>query len=520
MKQLFLFVVSIFILPLLLTSLSYGWQGKMSGMGDPYGLIQDESDFLIHPARIPSGEGGKFYGNGRFTYTNMTDWNYNLDVLSLSTGAFVNTFSKGSTGEEQAKDVLLGAAFSLGEGRAGFFFQYKGFRGDYDGHVSVEGPWFFPDSNYDLASDKDDFCLRFVYGFPLKEIRVGSEIQLSYHREEDRTWIYGIDLADAESNSINSPWWADWDLFPFLIPHDSEYGEALLKGSLEGTIGTTDVDVTLRGGVTFSGDNQYKSDGQAPAGTPSYGYDLDGDVEGWKIGADLWLRYPLQSDLILPLLVRIDVQEKTRDGNGPGLLFAPGDNGAYESQERRVEITAGGGVNKAFGQDARIAAGIYYNYRLHIQNLFIKETAADGSWQQRFDYGDIPNRTEHRVILRLAGERKISPSIALHAGVNGFYGWSREKYQTDRTIGMASDPINRISLNGSHWGIGGSVGGTVVLSRFTIEPFVNSGYQKVDIEGNGVGVTSSSLPTLYRWEMQKSRREWHIGAGFSILFSL
>ena len=78
------------ILPLLvlvLANTSYGWQGRMGGMGDPYGLIADESDFLIHPAKISKGEGVRFYGDYRFTYTGVMDWKYNLDEFALMANA-------------------------------------------------------------------------------------------------------------------------------------------------------------------------------------------------------------------------------------------------------------------------------------------------------------------------------------------------------------------------------------------------------------------------------------------------
>ena len=45
---------------------------------------------------------------------------------------------------------------------------------------------------------------------------------------------------------------------------------------------------------------------------------MDGDVKGWNIGGDLWLRVPLAKDLSVPMLVKVDYQKKTRDGDGPG----------------------------------------------------------------------------------------------------------------------------------------------------------------------------------------------------------
>ena len=60
MKKNCLFFVIISFLVLSLAGVSYGWQGRMGGMGDPYGLVEDESDFLFHPAGIANGKGINF----------------------------------------------------------------------------------------------------------------------------------------------------------------------------------------------------------------------------------------------------------------------------------------------------------------------------------------------------------------------------------------------------------------------------------------------------------------------------
>ena len=51
-------------------------------MGDPFGLVADESDYLIHPAKIANGQGVRFYGDYRFTYTGVTNWDYHLDAFT------------------------------------------------------------------------------------------------------------------------------------------------------------------------------------------------------------------------------------------------------------------------------------------------------------------------------------------------------------------------------------------------------------------------------------------------------
>ncbi len=60
------------VLVLLCAVPTQAWQGRMAGMGGVYGLVEDESDFLTHPALIANGQGLNFYGNmngGQLTRT-------------------------------------------------------------------------------------------------------------------------------------------------------------------------------------------------------------------------------------------------------------------------------------------------------------------------------------------------------------------------------------------------------------------------------------------------------------------
>jgi hypothetical protein len=45
--------------------------------------MADESDFLIHPAKIAAREGIRFYGHYPFTYTGATNWDYNENIAGL-----------------------------------------------------------------------------------------------------------------------------------------------------------------------------------------------------------------------------------------------------------------------------------------------------------------------------------------------------------------------------------------------------------------------------------------------------
>jgi len=508
MKKALLSVLSLSLLILALSGVSYGWQGKMGGMGDPYGLVSDESDYLIHPAKITTGEGVRFYGDYRFTYTDVTDWDYNLDRFNTA-GTLTEYYHFDTSGREQSHEALLGSAFPLGVGRMGVFFSYDGMRGDYDGDEDIEGT-----NNYaahDLTRELDNFALRFLYGLPLGDFNLGGEVQFAYRSEENKNRQQANDQSATWLNYILNMGWLETNLLPFQIPYDSSYWEALLKGSLEGNIGPADVEFTLRGGFIFAGDNRLElaKEISSPGST-----DMDGDVEGWHIGGDFWVRYPWADSLELPFLVRLDYKEKTRDGGAPGFGTK---YYTYENGEKDLQIVVGGGVDKDLGANTRIAGGIYYNYLQGEKNVWMHEAMTSGLWTD-WDSGDYPERTEHQVLVRFAGEREITPTVALRMGIGFFYGWVREDFVfTSRNStypgGIYTDDI---TLKGYHRGVGASAGGTFVFNSFTLEPFLNAGYQELDLDGDGNRAGAGTLPAL--WKMDTSRHEWFIGGGFSVLF--
>ena len=151
----------------------------------------------------------------------------------------------------------------------------------------------------------------------------GGEFQLAYRLEKNKTAI----IEDWVGGGVG-PWafytnypmgGTDWylNLFPFMYPFDSRYWEGLLKGSLKGDMGPVKIALTLKGGLILWGDNKYNFDANTPIG-PSF-VDASGDVRGWSLGADLWLRYLLSKDLSLPFLLKINYQKKTKTGEGSGM---------------------------------------------------------------------------------------------------------------------------------------------------------------------------------------------------------
>jgi hypothetical protein len=505
MKRSIFFLVILVLVVLVIAGTSQGFQGRMGGMGDPYGLIADESDFLIHPSKIAKGEGVRFYGDYRFTYTGVLDWDHDLDQFNTA-GTLTNYFHFDTSGQEYSHNALLGAAFPLGPGRMGAFFSYDGMRGDYDGDEDVLGTSNY--AEYELTKDLDNFAVRLMYGLPVLGMDAGLELGMAYRDEQQKTWLQ-IGAFGTLNNfeSLDVPYES---LLGFMIPYDSQYWELLWKAGIEKELGPLGVNVSLRGGYIISSDNIYED----RFGPTSNVADLEGDVAGWRIGSDIWLRYAMAEGLVLPFLVSIDYAEKTRDGDGIGIgTFDPGILYDYTHKEQSLDLKAGGGVEKKLGNNTLIAGSIYYNYlqRSDDASFIIYYIPTPYS----SDNNDFPSHTEHRVSVRLAGEMELSPAVTLRMGLEPFYGWVQEDFTFTRNFIQTDD----IALNGYHWGIGGSLGGTVSFNNgFTLEPFFNVGYQQFDLDGDGDRTVGGAIINL--WEMDLSRSEWYIGGGCSFLFDL
>jgi hypothetical protein len=484
------FFMIVSALVFVLAGVSYAWQGRMGGMADPYGLVADESDYLIHPAKIANGEGVRFYADYRFTYTGVTKWADRIPVLTAVSG------------EEQSHDVLVGAAFPLWLGRMGLFFTYDGLRGDYDGRNYVA-------ENFSLKNNLDNFAVRLLYGLPLGgSVKLGAEAQLAYRHELQR-----VDDVGPGEIGLN-----DWHLISYFYPNDSKYLEALFKGSMESKMGPLDIELTLRGGIDLPGTNSSEWDylAQSPPGTTTASWNTGGEVHGWQAGGDLWLRYALAPDLTLPFLVRADYLQRTRDGSGPA--FDGFDRVRFRGEVRDLAITVGGGVDKAYGKATRIAAGIYYNF-LRGKESFTP-TLSNPFASDRMDL-TYPDSQEHQLLLRIVGEHVLSPAVTVRAGLNLFYGWVRPELRNDEITSAASyGLLHEGPGHGYDWGFLASLGGTVVVKPLTFEPFVGGGYRQFHAGMSGQFNFSGPPPAIFLASETIRRNEWLVNTGLSILFDL
>jgi len=512
-KDLFTLILSFLIL--ILTGPAYSWQGRMTGMGDPYGLVKDESDFLIHPAGIANGQGVRFYGDYRFNWGNVKNWNYTMNDVRGYWGYIPLTGS----GDELKHASLLGAAFPMGLGRMGLFLQYVHKRGDYDGREDEWNNGISATHRYNLESDLDTFALRLLYGLPMGGFKIGGEIQLAYRQEENKTYFDkapGGGIHDYWTNTILGSFLPYLNTFPFMFPYNSNYWESLLKGSLEGAIGPAKITFTGWGSIIFGGDNKLDFNCTRQASN-SGSLNMNGDVKGMKTGGEFWLRYPLAQDLSLPVIIKAEYQETSRDGYGSstGIFQQIGPaNSDYKNEEKIFHLETGAGLDKEFTKGTSIAVGFYYGYIKNENNFVLN--GSNSIISQIWDSSNYPDTTEHRITLRIAGEKELTPMFSIKMGLNLFYGWVKEDFKFTYADTSGSSLSDKFSLDGSHWGIGGSLGATVKFKRVSLEPFICGGYQKLDLGGDGINTWHPAS----QYDVEIKRGEWFIGGGASIKFDI
>jgi hypothetical protein len=493
------------VLVLALAGVAQAWQGRMSGMEDPYGLVQDESDFLIHPAKIANGDGVRFYGDYSFTYTGVPNFN---DLYVDYTSKSFYLYRSHVSGEETEQNGLVGTSFPLGTGRMGVFVTYDGMRSSFDGGSSDTGGTAF---GLDIKNNFDNVALRLLYGLPIGGgFKLGGEAQLAYNQEQQR-------LVDTELEGLGVGVTSlyDYDWYPYPEPSNANYWEALFKGSLEGKVGPLDVEFTLRGGVDFGGTSKWNFEYQEPLGTPLSGWDTKDGVKGFQFGEDLWLRYPLAAGLTLPFLVRVDYRTLNTYEYGPGWGLSAGEAFSSKDMERNLTVTFGGGLDREVDKATRVAAGIYFSYIQNREEFFLFSNSST-FWESFAN--TYPNSTEHQALLRLAGEHTLSPTVALRAGLSLFVGWVDPRESFYSLSPIFSDTGAESGHGFPHWGIGASLGGTIKVKAFTLEPFVNAGWQQYHLGMQGAVFDSGIFAVSTDEKIDEN--QWYAGAGLSILFDL
>ena len=510
MKKSCLFFVILGFLVFSLAGVSYGWQGRMGGMGDPYGLVQDESDFLFHPAKIANEKGINFFGNYRFNYTDVGDWNITLTSSNIGPGPGGGVFIQypfKSSGDEFKHEGLLGAVIPLGPGKMGILLDYLGRRGEYDGVENQFGTFgSYGDYTFSLKNPLDAFSLRVLYGLPIMGVDVGFDLGIDYKNEKNKSSFLASDLSIYTENYIWGLTAPERALRLFMIPYDSNYWDFSWKLGIGKKSDCFDIDATLKSSFIFSSKNKYQYIYQNPLGDNDYNASMDGDVHGYRIGFDVWTRAKLGEGMTLPFLVSIESGNKKRTGEGIGTGIADGGlSYSYEHKEKELSFKLGGGLEKKLAGNTLVAGGLYYSYIKNNDSIWFTRNVVE-----QVDDSGFPSRKEHQVMLKLSGEKNLTPQLALRMGLNIFYSWVKENY--NHYDGFQTTDF---SLDGNRWGIGASLGGTVKFQRFSVEPFLAGGYQKLSLCGDG-SIAPNFIDVI---DASKIRKEWSIGGGFSIKFN-
>ena len=488
------FIAVVSMLAVLLALPSWGWQGRMAGLGDAAGLVADESDFLIHPAAIATGKGFNAYGHYRLTYEKTKNWEYSAIVPMMG-----RIYPFTADGRLWKHEGQLGAALGLGPGRLGVFFDYTTASGKYTGAEVYEGQFGPGYENFELENKLDNFALKAIYGLPVGPVNVGAELGFAYVKEEQKNLMPTEML-------INFPWGAEdkpvLNLLPYMIPFDSKYWEANAKVSAAGKTGPVSYMFTLRGGLPFATDNEYVH-------LVEYnGFWAEGKVKGFNVAGNLWMRYAVSDNISLPFVVSTGFKKITRDG--AGFSSAPSTI-EYEHEAKDIFVTVGGGAEMTPASGTRLAAGLYYNYLKSDQNMQFMDTFDPSEWYID-NYTNMPKTSEHRLTLRLLAEQELNSVLSLRGGLSAFYGLAKRNYSyiADGYFWITPSPVS-VSADGAHYGVNASLGASIKAGAVVLEPFINAGYAKFKTDGDGF---TESMPTY----VEVNKTNWLAGGGLSVKF--
>lgn len=492
MKNIGLWILAAVLVGLVLAAPSAAWQGRMAGLGDAGGLVEDASDYLIHPAAIASGKGLNFYGNYRLTYEKSTRWDYTLKLPTIP-----DVFAYSSDGKMVKNELQAGTDFAAGAGRMGIFLEYALARGKYDGMENFNFGAVYNRAFMDMTDNLDHLAARLIYGLPVHGVKLGGELRIAYRRDEQEIFFSSFLMKNYPWSAENLP---DLNLYPYLIPHKSKYWEVQGKASVEGMMGQAKYAFTLKGGIPFGSDNEYEY-----TGGPATKANAGGNVRGFNIGGDLWIRVPVSGRCELPFVVGAGYETRKRDGAGVTSWLSWTN---YENENKNAFVKIGGGADYKPAKGTKMAAGLYYDFLGAKQNISFLDIITPPAVFADY-YNDMPEYSEHRLTLKTLAEKEWSSVVDLRCGVDVFYGSVKSDYRYAATFnGLPFIPLD-VATSGSNMGVNASVGATVKFGGLSVEPFVHAGYAKYEASGRG---TFNPLPA----DLEFNKTNWMISGGLSV----
>ncbi len=499
MKKCHLLIIALGIMLLCFANDSLAWQGRMSGMDNPSGLVSDESDILIHPSKIADGSGSNYYADYKFNYIHVPKWD-NIMTNSLN-GVRVTQYPFKASGSERDHDASLGGTWAFGPGRIGIFLNYSDKSGSYVGTNNFPTP--LTQGTFALHTDADSIAVRLLYGLPIGSWKLGTEIGFA-HKSHDNSTFQSYSNGFRSINT-SEPIGA-YDLSAFLMPLDASWNEASFKASVEKTAGPGVLTFTPRIATVFHGENNVNfRDTSGPVvvdnvvGT--------GTIKGWSTGADLWYRVRLNDTTSLPFLMSVSYDRKrsyvsTVDITTPDTEI---------NEAKQLVFETGGGIDKDIS-GMKIASGLYYDY---VQSKTHYDYTVGG---QEVAHNDFPSEKEHRIVWKTAVERGISSNIIARAGLNAFYGWLADHYNYTDSFNSFGLVTQDMRASGHRWGLSASAGATVKVAKLDFEPFITGGLQKTSLDTDNGFYTQTVGSLNFTADLQSRKSEWNIGGGLSIKY--
>ena len=477
---------------------------RTADMAKPYGLLDAETDFLVHPAAMMRVDKVRSYMSFGTVYEKTVE-----EDIAGDNWAGKDYTERGR--HDWTAGASVGIVVPVDVGRMGFFVDYGGNLFSRGAYEQVNTTWNHSNWQY-ITSDSiqyDAITLKALYARPFTDgVVLGVEIDLANRREQSEFNFLALHDGYREWGTIDSNSW-----------------RATLKGSLESMIGPSKLTTTISGGMILG------EDGNIARYDPASVYHRDGtkafDHTGHWIGLESWLRVPVSANITLPFLLRLDYQKEVREDRGQGVPSDKGMVGRYltENSYDRLDIEIGGGIEKRLDRGIKLAGGLYYEYIQsnagfarddfppYISNIY--------QWHTR----SFARRTDHRLTLRLAAERELFPTLTIRGGMAAFAGLPAERNgSTELHIDHSGKrhfyaPTFDSSAGSSRTlGIGGSLGMTWTTKAMVIEPYIHGGLYFDEVCGQ---VTESTDYTYWKDTAVPGpfrKYTWHTGAGLAVKF--
>jgi hypothetical protein len=477
---------------------AFAWQGRTAGMGDSAGLVDDESDYLTHPALIASLKSLSIYGTCAMSFEKTVHWD-NTTALPLLN----YDYPYKAEGHEWKAKGQAGFSLPLWKGGFGLFFGYSGNGSDYSGKENDCGT-STDDHKFYVKSKVNDFILSVIYGIPVRSLKTGFELLLMRGNEEnlgkfDDSFIKAQNIFYA---AYNAP---ALDLLAYKIPYISDYFKSAGKISFNVKTGSVMNNLTFYGGIIlpFVNDNKFDYEDKGLADKLV----MEGEISGWDLAADYWMRYVKSKSISFPFVMGIAYGTTLREGSGLGNYSAV--RGSYKHDSDRGSAVIGGGPDFNFNKNTKIAFGIYYNYFYSKDKINFKDPAGAS---RVHDYPEYPQSDESRISLKASAEKNISSGFVLRGGLYGFYGKVKNKYSSRTYENSILQWDTEMETDGNSFGAGLSLGTTLKTGKVNIEPYLNGGFSRLKTDGDGKLFGAADITG------DSKRLDWVIGGGLSVKY--